>query len=48
MTNQEILETFFERDKFTIQSEQVKFGLVQTTQRRTLVLIWLVKKANDS
>ena len=28
MTNQEILETFFERDKFTIQSEQVKFGLV--------------------
>ena len=28
MTNQEILETFFERDKFTIHSDQVKFGLV--------------------
>ncbi len=28
MTNQEILETFFERDKFTIQSDQVRFGLV--------------------
>ena len=28
MTNQEILETFFERDKFTIHSDQVRFGLV--------------------
>ena len=28
MTNQEILETFFERDKFTIDNDQVRFGLV--------------------